>query len=430
MILHAFKRKREGDGVGRPGLVVNKATPDKERITINAQVAKGAIRRENRNGREVFVVSSKTLPFGVVMNGGLYTREQIERNYKRLDNTFAPLGHPMVNGEPVSAFSPEGINLCHVGAHNEAARIEGNRVALEKVVDIEVASRTENGRTLLNRLKQLEKGEGEPIHTSVAVWATRDPAPADAKGYEWVANIIDIDHDAILLDEPGAATPDQGVGLAVNADQATTLEANAGALLGLSFRERERMLEVEARRLFKDGDDDYVWIADFTDDQAIVVRNGGESMIHGYSLDNGKISISTDGDPVRRTESWVAVVANAAKRFFQKPTVNKEADMPLTAEDLAAIKAATAETIAPLTERVTAMEANHKALADTLTANSRAEEAAMREAVKAKLGEVIANSLQGEALKQMHAQLGTAATLAPNSAGGTGDKPDFKVSVD
>lgn len=425
-----LKRKRQGEGWG---LITNKATPDKERITINAQVAKGAIRRENRNGREVFVVSSKTLPFGVVMNGGLYTREQIERNYKKLDNTFAPLGHPAVNGEPVSAFSPEGINLCHVGAHNEAPRIEGNRVALEKVVDIEVAGRTENGRLLLNRLEQLEKGEGEPIHTSVAVWATRDPAPADAKGYEWVANIVDVDHDAILLDEPGAATPDQGVGLAVNADAALSLEANAGALLGLSFRERERMLEVEARRMFKGDNAGYVWIADFTDDQVVVVRNGGEGMIYAYTLENGKITIANDGKQVQRQESWVAVVANAAKRIFHKPT--KEAtEMPLNAEDMTAIQnsvtTALDKALAPVTERMNAIEANQKQQFEALTANSRAEEATMREAVKAKLGEVIANSLQGEALKQMHAQLGTAVTLAPNSAGGgASDKPSFKVDV-
>lgn len=423
-----FKRKQQDEGWG---LITNKATPDKERITINAQVAKGAIRRENRNGREVFVVSSKTLPFGVVMNGGLYTREQIERNYKKLDNTFAPLGHPTVNGEPVSAFSPEGINLCHVGAHNESPRIEGNRVALEKVVDIEVAGRTDNGRLLLNRLEQLEKGEGEPIHTSVAVWATRDPAPADAKGYEWIANIVDVDHDAILLDEPGAATPDQGVGLAVNADAALSLEANAGALVGLSFRERERMLEQEARRKFVRGDDGYVWIADFTEDQVIVVQNGGDGRVYAYTLENGKITIADDGIAVQRQESWIAVVANAAKRIFTKPVVNKEADMPLTAEDLAAIKGGIAEAVAPLTQRMDTIEANQKQQFEALTANSRAEEATMREAVKAKLGEVIANSLQGEALKQMHAQLGTAVTLAPNSAGGgAGDKPDFKVSVD
>lgn len=420
-----FKRKKS-EGVE---LIVNKAELTPERIEINSKVAKGAVRRETRNGREGFVVSSKTLPFGVVMKGGLYTREQIEANYEKLNGTVAPLGHPEVDGKPISAFSVDGMAQSWAGAWNENARIEGNRVAVDKWVDIEVASRTEKGKLLVNRLEQLEKGEGAPIHTSVAVLCTRDPAPPDAKGYTWVANIRDMDHDAILLDEPGAATPDQGVGLAVNADDATTLQANAGALTGMSFRERERLLEQAARRKFMQGDDGYVWIADFTDDQVIVVRNGGENTVYAYTLENGKITIADDGMAVQRTESWVAAVANAAKRFFQTPVVNKEADMPLNAEDLAAIKAGISEAVAPLTERVSAMEANHKALADTLTANSRAEETTMREAVKAQFGEVVANSLQGEALKDMHARLGSAVTLAPNSAG-AGDKPDFSVTTE
>lgn len=392
-----------------------------ERITVNSRVANGAVRRETRAGHEYFVVSSKTLPFGVVMNGGLYTQAQIEANYKKLEGTFAPLGHPMVDGEHISAFSPVGVNLSHVGAHNENVRLEGNRVAMEKWIDIEVANRTDKGKLLVNRLEQLEKGEGEPIHTSVAVWTTRDPAPADAKGYTWVANIQDIDHDAILLDEPGAATPEDGVGLAVNADQAQVLQANAGALIGLSYRQLERMIEREARRKFlPDGDDGYVWVADFTQEQAVIVRNGGEEAVYAYTLENGKITIADAGVPVQRQESWVAVAVNAAKRLFNRPqaepVANKEGDMPLTPEDLAAITAAAAAAVQPITQRIEQLEANSKQQFEALTANSRAEEAKMREEVKAKYGEIVANSLQGEALKAMHATLGAAATLAPNSA--------------
>lgn len=426
-----FKRRSMQRRADMATLIVNSAQT--ERVEINSKVAAGAVRRETRNGREGFVVSSKTLPFGVVMKGGLYTRDQIEANFAKLNGTVAPLGHPTVDGIPVSAFSVDGMAQSWAGAWNENARIEGNRVAVDKWVDIEVANRTEKGKLLVNRLVQLEKGEGSPIHTSVAVLCTRDPAPADAKGYTWVANIRDMDHDAILLDEPGAATPDQGVGLAVNADDATVLEANDGALVGLSFRERERMLEQEARRKFVQDGDGYAWVADFTEDQVIVVKNGGESTVYAYALENGKITIAEDGVQVRRTESWVAMAANAAKRFFNRtqaaPVVNKGADMPLNAEDLAAIKAGIAEAVAPLTDRVSAMEANHATLTATLTANSRAEEATMREAVKAKFGEVVANSLEGDALKDMHAQLGSAVHLAPNSAGAA-PAPSFAVTVD
>lgn len=87
------------------------------------------------------------------------------------------------------------------------------------------------------------------MHTSVAVFLEREPA-VNADGYEWTAKIHGIDHDAILLDEPGAATPEQGVGLMVNADQAVPVQANAGALVGESFRERENRIQAAAKARF------------------------------------------------------------------------------------------------------------------------------------------------------------------------------------
>src|SRR5690606_17780242 len=76
-----------------------------------------------------------------------------------------------------------------------------------------------------------------------------------------------------------------------------------------------------------------------------------------------------------------------------------------------------AEQLKPITAKIDTLEANHKTLSESLTANQRAEEAEMREAVKAKFGEVVANSLSGEALKDMYKQCGDAANLAANSAG-------------
>lgn len=104
--------------------------------------------------------------------------------------------------------------------------------------------------------------------------------------------------------------------------------------------------------------------------------------------------------------------------------------MPLTAEEKAELtndisKAVTAnisqavvDAVKPVSEAVAELQANHKALADQLTANQRAEEADKRKAVAAKHGEVVANALSGDALDVMYKSLGDAATLAGNSGGG------------
>ncbi|MEN4503498.1 hypothetical protein V7S81_24000, partial [Enterobacter hormaechei subsp. xiangfangensis] len=301
-------------------------------VNITTKVNSQSIRRETYNGREHLVLPSYTLPANVVMNGGLYTQEQIDAHYKGLEGTLAPLGHPQVNGQFVSAFSPEGINAGHIGAWNRNVKKSGNRIYLEKWVDVARASESEGGRELLERVAAIERGEDvPPIHTSVAAFLDQlEPNEQQrATGAEWVAKIHSMDHDAILLHEVGAATPEQGVGLMVNADLAQPLKANSGALVGESYRERERRLDRAAKAKFAPGTDEYAWVADFTDSQVVIVRNGGDAQVYGYSADGGKITIDDTGTAVARQESWVAVVANKFKALFtpqEQPAPNHKTE--------------------------------------------------------------------------------------------------------
>ena len=51
-------------------------------VNITTKVNSQSIRRETYNDREHLVLPSYTLPANVVMNGGLYTQEQIDAHYK------------------------------------------------------------------------------------------------------------------------------------------------------------------------------------------------------------------------------------------------------------------------------------------------------------------------------------------------------------
>lgn len=409
-------------------------------VNIRTAVNGAKIRREQHNGREHVVIPSYTLPADVVMNGILYPASEIDKHYSGLEGTLAPLGHPQVDGQFVSAFTPEAINANHIGAYNRNVKKAGGRVYLEKWVDVEVAQRTEGGREFLERISQLEAGESvPPVHTSVAVFLTTEPPTAEQKaaGAELgVAAFEAIDHDAILLHEPGAATPEQGVGLMVNADEAVKLRPNAGALAGESYREKETRLDLAARKQFQTDQSGSVWVVDFTDSQAIVSFDG-VTKVYGYSEDAGKIIFEAEGAPVIRQESWAIVAANRVKQLFKpqaRPVSNQEeADMALTPEEKAelvkdigsALAANMQEQLKPLADAVSTLQANHDKLAETLTANVRAEEATKREAVAAKLGEVVANALAGEALEEAFAKLSDATTLAPNHAKGGADEPKF-----
>lgn len=401
-------------------------------VNITTKVNSQSIRRETYNGREHLVLPSYTLPANVVMNGGLYTQEQIDAHYKGLEGTLAPLGHPQVNGEFVSAFSPEGLVVGFVGAWNRNVKKSGNRIYLEKWVDVSKAEESPGGRELLERVAAIERGDDvPPIHTSVAAFLDQlEPNEQQrATGAEWVAKIHSMDHDAILLHEVGAATPEQGVGLMVNADLAQPLRANSGALVGESYREREQRLDRAAKAKFASGADEYAWVADFTDSQAVIIRNGGSAEVFGYKSEGGVITFDDIGTAVARQESWVAVVANKIKSLFtpqEQPAPNHktEGDMPLTTEEKQeliseigkGLAANFADALNPIKDAITGLQANQDKLTETLTANSRAEEKTKRDAIAAVHGDIVANALSGEALDAMFKSLGEAAPLGTNNA--------------
>lgn len=313
------------------------------RVFMNYQVNNSRIRTIQRNGREHIVVPSYTLPSGCTMNGGLYPHEEIEKAYKSLEGKLAPAGHPIVNGEYVAAGTIEAINAYHIGGWNENVRREGNRIAVDKIIDVEYAKQTEKGRAILEAINK-----GDPIHTSTGIFMQREPV-ANAKGYKWIARNMEMDHDAILLGEIGAATPEQGVGMMVN-------------------------------------------VADAVEPPAELSANE-KSLLDRIAL-------------------FLKLGVNSEPSSTQQPS-SQDADMTpeelkaLLAEERKATVDAVNEAIGkPLGDRLTALES-------TLTANERAKETEKRTAVAAKFGEVVANSVQGEALDALFAQTqGTAPALA------------------
>ncbi|QMA48675.1 hypothetical protein HV030_19815 [Citrobacter freundii] len=401
-------------------------------IQVNTKVNSQSIRRETYNGREHVVIPSYTLPANVIMNREFYPEAEIAANYQSMEGTIAPLGHPTVDGHHVSAFSPEGLCTGFIGAWNRNVSLKGNRVYSEKWVDVERAMESPGGQRLMGRIAALENGESsEPIWSSVAVYREQIPAPEELKkqGADWVVKIHSIDHDAILLDEPPAAGPEKGVGLMVNADQAISLQPNSGALIGESYRERESRLDRAVREKFASGPEEYAWVADFTDTQVVIVRNGGKAEVYGYSSDGGKIKFDDSGTAVARQESWVTIAANKFKALFtpqEQPATNHktEGDMPLTKEDTELLRKIVGEAIAanndvtikPLSESIAAIQTNQQQLSEALTANSRAEEKTKREAVAKVHGEIVANALSGEALAAMFKTIGESAPLGTNSA--------------
>lgn len=216
------------------------------RVNIRAVVNAAKIRAEKRNGRDVLVIPSATLPDGVIMNGIRYPAAAIDASYQTLDRTLAPLGHPKAgDGSFLSAKDPEAINRHHIGAWNENVRRDGGRVLIDKVIDVQHANSTEGGKRVLEALKK-----GEPIHTSTGLIATLNELKDDPEAKYEVAEMV-FDHDAILLDEEGAATPAQGVGMLVNGQQVEVINSDLGEQaereLDWAVRQVARAMEARAK---------------------------------------------------------------------------------------------------------------------------------------------------------------------------------------
>ena len=203
------------------------------RVNVRSLANVKAVRKIKRNGRDLMIVPSATLPDNVVMNGIKYPAEEIEASFASLNRTPAPLGHPIINGRFVSARDPEGINIGYVGAWNENVRRENGRVYLDKVIDIEVANRSEGGKAVIAAINK-----GEAIHTSTGLLCTLEAAN-DGADYKHIARNMEFDHDAILIGEDGAATPEQGVGMLVNSKG----EEEEIEVINSSLSEADRQLD-------------------------------------------------------------------------------------------------------------------------------------------------------------------------------------------
>ncbi|EOG1842531.1 DUF2213 domain-containing protein [Enterobacter hormaechei] len=157
----------------------------------------------------------------IVMNRKLYPAAEIEKAYNTLERNPMPLGHPKVDGKHVSARDVRAVNEYHVGAWLQNVSHKDGKVTGDMYVNRQYAESSEKGKRLINRLDEMLAGtNSDPIHISTGLLYSGIAANGESKGkkYNEIATNMMFDHVAVLLDEPGAGTPDEGVGIFVNAE--------------------------------------------------------------------------------------------------------------------------------------------------------------------------------------------------------------------
>ncbi|MDO8251411.1 MAG: DUF2213 domain-containing protein [Rhodoferax sp.] len=156
----------------------------------------------------------------IVMHGMLYPADQLAAGVASLEGKPAPAGHPKNGaGQFISALNGEALQSAYIGSVCTNARHTAGRTLVDIVVNEAQAKATPAGASLIERLDAAIAGTNvEPIHVSTGLLCAPITANGESMGkkYTRIATAISYDHLAILLNESGAGTPEQGVGMFLN----------------------------------------------------------------------------------------------------------------------------------------------------------------------------------------------------------------------
>lgn len=211
----------------------------KHRVNIISAVNARAV---SKSGDRYTVTGVIGAVDNIVMNSRMYPAAELAKAAGQLDGKPAPAGHPKNSkGQHISASNGEALASAWIGAYCINARHEGGRTVCDIVINGAQAKAHPDGAKLVERLDAAIAGNSvEPIHVSTGLYLREIEANGESRGkqYRAIAADIQYDHLAILLNERGAGTPADGVGMWVNADGAETevetvqLDTNAADLRG------------------------------------------------------------------------------------------------------------------------------------------------------------------------------------------------------
>ena len=179
------------------------------------------IRRERLHGRE-FIVATGTILREGVLNGSkgrlYYPADEIAADVQAWNGFPIVVYHPTKNYDgqavPVSARDPEVADVSEIGRVYRARMVGTNRLRAELWFDSDLMK--SRFSSLYARIQS-----GNPIELSTGLFTQDDPAPRGSsfggRPYDFIARNYRPDHLAILPDQRGACSVDDGCGVNVNA---------------------------------------------------------------------------------------------------------------------------------------------------------------------------------------------------------------------
>ncbi|HHD2130258.1 DUF2213 domain-containing protein [Klebsiella quasipneumoniae subsp. similipneumoniae] len=358
------------------------------------------ISTETIDGKSHLVVRGITpVVDDIVMNKKLYPAAEIEKAYNTLERNPMPLGHPKVDGKHVSARDVRAVNEYHVGAWLQNVSHEGGKVTGDMYVNRQYAESSEKGKRLINRLDEMISGtNSEPIHISTGLLYSGIAANGESKGkkYNEIATNMMFDHVAVLLDEPGAGTPAEGVGIFVNAE-GDELEIE---VVNLADADEPDPQDAAFKTFFNQLKAFFSANSDSTQKETDPMK---ELIVNALKANGKEVEGKTDAELMDAYNQMKAEEVTAKKKGDEE--IDPATGAPKKTEQAANNEEMPAWAKA-LTDQVLALNSK-------INANSESEKSNMRAAVKAKFGmtDIAVNALDGEPLKELFAQCQTSTGL-------------------
>ncbi|HBX4899784.1 DUF2213 domain-containing protein [Klebsiella pneumoniae] len=335
----------------------------------------------------------------IVMNRKLYPAAEIEKAYNTLERNPMPLGHPKVDGKHVSARDVRAVNEYHVGAWLQNVSHEGGKVTGDMYVNRQYAESSEKGKRLINRLDEMIAGtNSEPIHISTGLLYSGIAANGESKGkkYNEIATNMMFDHVAVLLDEPGAGTPAEGVGIFVNAE-GDELEIEVVNLADADVPDPQ---DASFKTFFNQLKAFFSANSDSTQKEIDPMK---ELIVNALKANGKEVEGKTDAELMDAYNQMKA----------EEVTAKKKGDEEIDPATVAPKKTEQAANNEEIPAWAKALSDQVMALNSKINANSESEKSNMRAAVKAKFGmtDIAVNALDGEPLKELFAQCQTSTGL-------------------
>jgi hypothetical protein len=390
---------------------------------------------------------------GIVMNSRLYPAESLAAGIGSLEGKPAPAGHPRnAKGQVISALNGDALLTSYIGSVCKNARHEGGRTMVDIVVNEAQAKAHPDGVKLIERLDAAISGANQdPIHVSTGLLHNSIAANGESGGkkYTEIVTAVEYDHLAILLNEQGAGTPEEGVGMFLNAAGETQDIETVRIDPAPQDRRADTFLARWVRRLVGNGGaselsfeqisdglyrglPEHAWLREVFDRYAVWTDRDGKLWRQDYS-------VSSDG-----SVAWSGTAVEVTRRVSYEPITNRQEGNPMKTMLIAALNAAGIKTegldeaqllsaynqmvanaaVAPVEAKLTA--ANSK-LAE-LETNARADEERQVAALATELAtnsSLTVDDLKKLGLKRLQELKAKAAPVAAGGGGSGGGGDEF-----